>query len=117
MAYSSSVLCKAHTTFPKNQYIQLFLYVACIRIIEATYNGAIQGESSKLNILLSKYASLAQCSISYTYSEVGKLLDEKYIPSTIQRVGEPLYLYDSNGVGYEIAVGTDGTLTATAVTE
>lgn len=46
-----------------------------------------------------------------------KAFDEKYIPDTIQRVGEPLYLTDANGVKYQLTVGTDGTLSAAAVTE
>lgn len=46
-----------------------------------------------------------------------KTIDEAYIPDTIQRVGEPLYLTDSAGAKWQLVVGTDGTLTTTAVTE
>lgn len=44
-------------------------------------------------------------------------LDVKFIPSTIQRAGEPLYLTDSDGAKWQLVVGTDGTLSTTAVTE
>jgi hypothetical protein len=40
------------------------------------------------------------------YAPIG----EEYIPSSIQRVGNPLYLYNANGFRYEIIVGTDGAL-------
>ena len=46
-----------------------------------------------------------------------KKLDDIFIPSTIQRVGQPLYLTDSAGAKWHLVVGTDGTLSATAVTE
>lgn len=44
-------------------------------------------------------------------------IDDVFIPSSIQRVGEPLYLTDSAGAKWQLVVGTDGTLTTTAVTE
>lgn len=44
-------------------------------------------------------------------------LNEIFIPDSIQRVGQPLYLTDSAGAKWQLVVGTDGTLTATAVTE
>lgn len=51
---------------------------------------------------------------SITWGSSKQLLDE-YIPSTIQRVGSPLYLTDSAGVQWQISVGTDGTLTTAQV--
>lgn len=42
---------------------------------------------------------------------------ESVIPSTIQRVGEPLYLTDTAGAKWQLVVGEDGALSTTAVTE
>ena len=44
-------------------------------------------------------------------------IPDDFIPSTIQRAGNPLYFFDTNGVKYQLTVGTDGTLSATPVTE
>lgn len=44
----------------------------------------------------------------YNYSENIKTLDEKLIPSTIQRTGEPLYLTDSTGTQHEITIEDSG---------
>lgn len=44
----------------------------------------------------------------YNYSENIKTLDEKLIPSTIQRTGGPLYLTDSVGTQHEITIEDSG---------
>lgn len=44
-------------------------------------------------------------------------LADAYIPSTIQRTGDPVILADSSGAQWRLTVGTDGTLTTEAVTE
>ena len=44
----------------------------------------------------------------YNYSENIKTLDEKLIPSTIQRIGDPLYLTDSTGTQHEITIEDSG---------
>lgn len=44
----------------------------------------------------------------YNYSENIKTLDEKLIPSTIQRTGDPLYLTDSTGTQHEITIEDSG---------
>ena len=44
----------------------------------------------------------------YNYSENIKTLDEKLIPSTIQRTGDPLYLTDSVGAQHEITIEDSG---------
>lgn len=46
-----------------------------------------------------------------------KQLDEKYIPSTIQRTDDPVFLSDASGAKWRLTVGTDGTLSTEAVTE
>lgn len=44
-------------------------------------------------------------------------LADELIPSTIQRVGDPVILSDANGAKWRLIVGTDGALTTEAVTE
>ena len=44
-------------------------------------------------------------------------LPDKFIPATIQRVGDPIILTDANGAKWRLTVGTDGALTTEAVTE
>lgn len=43
-------------------------------------------------------------------------IDEKFIPDTIQRVGEAITLTSPNGTQYTLNVSNDGTLSATVVT-
>ena len=45
------------------------------------------------------------------------VINESYIPSTIQRIGDPVILSDANGAKWRLTVGTDGALTTKAVTE
>lgn len=45
------------------------------------------------------------------------VINESYIPSTIQRTGDPVILSDANGAKWRLTVGTDGALTTKAVTE
>ena len=45
------------------------------------------------------------------------VINESYIPSTIQRTGDPVILSDANGAKWRLTVGTDGALTTEAVTE
>lgn len=45
------------------------------------------------------------------------VINESYIPSTIQRTGDPVILTDTNGAKWRLTVGTDGALTTEAVTE
>ena len=45
------------------------------------------------------------------------VINESYIPSTIQRTGDPVILSDANGAKWRLIVGTDGALTTEAVTE
>ena len=45
------------------------------------------------------------------------VINESYIPSTIQRIGDPVILSDANGAKWRLTVGTDGALTTEAVTE
>lgn len=45
------------------------------------------------------------------------VINESYIPSTIQRIGDPVILSDANGAKWRLTVGTDGALTAEAITE
>lgn len=61
------------------------------------------------------YAS-GGCTLYEVVETIGEL-DERFIPATIQRVGEPLYLTDSAGAKWQLVVGTDGTLSTTAATE
>ena len=44
-------------------------------------------------------------------------LPDKFLPVTIQRVGDPVILTDANGAKWRLTVGTDGALTTEAVTE
>lgn len=54
--------------------------------------------------------------LEFTSSDYGAVpLGEKYIPSTIQRVGEDVLLTSPNGTLYKLSVADDGTLSAAAV--
>lgn len=53
----------------------------------------------------------------YKLITVIEKLDQELIPSTIQRVGDPVILSDANGAKWRLIVGTDGALTTEAVTE
>lgn len=53
----------------------------------------------------------------YKCTEEVTKLPLKLVPDEVQLVGEPLYLFDPDGVKYRVSVETDGTLIATKVIE
>lgn len=72
----------------------------------------IYSNDSRLDSLANRpYEVIKQDSVQFTQ------LLEAYIPSTIQRVGDPVILTDTNGAKWRLTVGTDGALTTEAVME
>ena len=90
----------------------------CIAVTEAFYNSALQGSYCNITVFAKSHASARGDKVTMVRNTTNvKKLDDIFIPSTIQRVGQPLYLTDSAGAKWHLVVGTDGTLSATAVTE
>lgn len=73
--------------------------------------GTYSNESRFDSLANRPYEVIKQDSVQFTQ------LLEAYIPSTIQRVGDPVILSDANGAKWRLIVGTDGALTTEAVTE
>jgi hypothetical protein len=61
----------------------------------------------------SEYGYVCRFGINgYTFTPATEraAINDNFISNDIQRVGEPLYLYDTNGVKYEIIANTNGTI-------
>lgn len=89
------------------------------------HNGELQSDNSGLYLItkppvINGSSSLSSLNISIVYPPTVHQLDEKYIPSTIQRVGDEVILPSSTSGSdkkFKITVNDSGALTATEVTE